>query len=98
MQFFKAFVSTLLIASPMVLAAPRPEETAPEAIDALIAELVGLVDIDIDVEAGLSARELQARQGWTCNFLGGNKGCQVKCFLKGKGGGYCNSKNVCVCH
>ena len=75
MQFFKAFISTLLIASPMAFAAPRPDESGvvPSEVDNIIAELVNLTD-GADVEA----RNLEARQGMTCNFLGGNKGCQLK--------------------
>ena len=76
MHFFKAFVSTLLIASPMVLASPRPEDAGPEEIDTIIAGLVDLIGVDADVS--LEARALEERSGWTCSWLGGNKGCQIK--------------------
>lgn len=76
MQFFKAFITTIFIAAPMALAAPRPEDSGPTDLDSLIAEIVNLADVDVEV--GVEARDLEARQGWTCNFLGGDKGCQVK--------------------
>jgi hypothetical protein len=86
MQFFKAFVSTLLVAAPMAMAAPSESglqlPNTPE-VDALIAELVTLIgDAEVpEVEAAVEARDLEGRQGWTCAFLGGNKGCQVKVRL-----------------
>lgn len=76
MQFLKAFISTILIAAPMALAAPRPDDSAPTDLDNLISDLVN--HADVNVEVGLENRDLETRGGWTCAFLGGNKGCQVK--------------------
>ena len=80
MQLF-TFVSALLLAAPMAMAAPSAETNVGQAetpkIDSLIKELVELVE-EQEAESAIEARELQARQGWTCAFLGGDKGCQVK--------------------
>ena len=84
MQFTKAIISFLLAAAPMgAMAAPSADDGLQarnpfgDDIDSLIAELVGLSESD--APATLKARgELEARAGWTCSFLAGNKGCQVK--------------------
>jgi len=93
MQFFKAVVSTLFIAAPMLaMAAPATDSDlatrTPDDIDNLIAQLIGLGEGD----AGIEARDLEARAGWTCSWLAGNKGCQVKCFILKGSGGYCDGK------
>ncbi|CAI4214119.1 unnamed protein product [Parascedosporium putredinis] len=99
MQFSKAILSAALIAFPMTaMAAPAAdsvsavEARAPSDIDALVAELVALTDSNEPADIEARSLELEARGGWTCSFLAGNKGCQVKCFLLKGSGGYCNKK------
>lgn len=80
MHFFKTFVSTLLIAAPMAMAAPSADNSVGQSetpeLDSAIKQLVDLVGAQDDAE--VEARDLEARSGWTCAFLGGNKGCQIK--------------------
>jgi len=81
MQFFKAVLSTILIAAPMcAMAAPAEANSidarGPSDVDTLISQLLNLVDVDTEV--GLETRDLEARAGWTCSWLAGNKGCQIK--------------------
>lgn len=79
MHFFKTFVSTLLIAAPMAMAAPSADNSVGQSdtpeIDSAVKHLVGLLGED---ESDVEARDLEARAGGTCAFLGGNKGCYVK--------------------
>ena len=80
MHFFKTFVSTLLIAAPMAMAAPSADNSVGQSetpeLDGAIKNLVEL--LGNGEESEVEARDLEARSGWTCAFLGGNKGCQIK--------------------
>lgn len=85
MHFFKAVVSSAIIALPMAaMAAPAADSVAsvdvnaPSEIDSLIAQLVGLVEAQQTPAVEARDVELEARAGFTCAFLGGNAGCQVK--------------------
>ncbi|KAK1511700.1 hypothetical protein CTAM01_00630 [Colletotrichum tamarilloi] len=89
MHFSKTFLSVaaLAISSTTVFANPiaQPAAAAEQLKDRTI---LSAEETEVVKRA---AEILEARQGWTCSFLG-DKACQVKCFgLKGTGG-YCNSK------
>lgn len=81
MHFFKTFVSTLLIAAPMAMAAPSADNSVGQSdtpeLDNAVKHLAELIS---ENDADLEARDLEARSGWTCAFLGGNKGCQIKVY------------------
>lgn len=81
MQFFKTFVSTLLIAAPMAMAAPSADNSVGQSetpeLDSAIKNLVSLLG-EGEEESEVEARDIEARSGWTCAFLGGDKGCQIK--------------------
>ena len=85
MHFFKAIISSALIALPMAaMAAPATDSVSnidarsPTDIDALVAELVSLSESEDPSDIEARSLDLEARAGWTCSFLSGNKGCQIK--------------------
>ncbi|KEZ46948.1 hypothetical protein SAPIO_CDS0301 [Scedosporium apiospermum] len=86
------------MAAPATDSVASVDANSPSEIDSLIAQLVALVETEQTPAAEARDVELEARAGFTCAFLGGNAGCQVKCFLLKGTGGYCNSKNICTCY
>ncbi|XP_018799601.1 PREDICTED: tenecin-1-like [Bactrocera latifrons] len=57
----------------------------------------GSVVADLNVENDAPLGSLNRQKRFTCDFLENNPACAFHCWLKGKSGGYCNSKKVCIC-